>query len=90
MAMISSSMHAHDWEHTPVALYSGAAGYPGACAGVGQLSQHADAAGTFGFGTRDVRGVPLRVFTSLPPALGTYYSTWFEQFAEARRARTTN
>jgi long-chain acyl-CoA synthetase len=38
--------------------------------------------GKFSFGTEMVRGVPLRVFKTLPPSLGTYYSTFFEEYGE--------
>ena len=38
--------------------------------------------GTFSFGTETVRGVPLRVFKQLPPALGKYYEQWFNVWAD--------
>lgn len=38
--------------------------------------------GTFSFGTEKVRGIPLRVFKTLPPALADYYETWFKTYAE--------
>ena len=38
--------------------------------------------GKFSFGTENVRGVDLRVFKTLPPALGTYYSKFFIDYAK--------
>ena len=37
--------------------------------------------GRFSFGTETVRGVPLRVWKSLPAALGDYFRPWFELYA---------
>jgi len=37
--------------------------------------------GSFAFGTEVVRGVPLRVWKSLPAALGAYYPQFFHKFA---------
>jgi hypothetical protein len=37
--------------------------------------------GDFAFGTEVVRGVPLRVWKSLPPALGTWFRVWFQRHA---------
>ena len=34
--------------------------------------------GKFSFGTETVRGVPIRVWKTLPPALGDYYSRFFD------------
>ena len=38
--------------------------------------------GAFYFGTENVRGVDLRVWKSLPPALGAYYGQWFDKFRD--------
>jgi len=38
--------------------------------------------GAFSFGQETVRGVPLRVFKTLPPALGTYYAQWFDVWGD--------
>ena len=38
--------------------------------------------GAFHFGTENVRGVDLRVFKSLPPALGKYYKYWFSKHSD--------
>ena len=48
---------------------------------VGSVAMRVLPGGAFAFGTETVRGVPLRVWKSLPPALGTYYKGWFEQWA---------
>jgi len=49
---------------------------------VGSVLVGALPGGPFAFGTETVRGVPLRVFKSLPPALGTYFAQWFETHAD--------
>ena len=46
---------------------------------IASVALHVLPYGKFSFGTETVRGVPLRVFKTLPPALGTYYATFFEQ-----------
>ena len=37
--------------------------------------------GKFSFGTETIRGVPLRVWKTLPPALGNYYKPFFQQYS---------
>jgi acyl-CoA synthetase (AMP-forming)/AMP-acid ligase II len=49
---------------------------------VGKVAFNIIPGGRFAFGTEVIRGVPLRVWKSLPPNIGDYYKQWFQKFAD--------